>query len=98
MVKDQDTPYLSIVGHVLAAASDNQREYIRAMALVIMLCIGRESEVLCFVSDSRIGRMVEESEARCMIVHYFRDQELGLFWNSWGIRKCVGLRLQDDLR
>ena len=34
MVKDQDTPYLSIVGHVLAAASVDQEEYNRAVALI----------------------------------------------------------------
>ena len=35
MVKKQDAPYLSIVGHVLATASDDQEEYIRAVALIV---------------------------------------------------------------
>ena len=34
MVKDQDAPYLSIVGHVLAAATDNQEEYIKTVTLI----------------------------------------------------------------
>ena len=41
------------------------------MALVVMLCINYESEVSCFDDDSRVGRLVEDSETRCMIVHYF---------------------------
>ena len=35
MVKDQDTPYSSIVGHVLAVATDDQEEYIGAMAFCL---------------------------------------------------------------
>ena len=35
MVEDQDTPYLSIVGYVLAAATDGQEEYIGAVALIV---------------------------------------------------------------
>ena len=39
--------------------------------LVVMLCIGCESEVSCFDDDSRVGRLFEESEMRCVILHYF---------------------------
>ena len=35
MVKDQDVPYLSIIGHVLATASVDQEENIRVVALII---------------------------------------------------------------
>ena len=35
MVKDKDTPYLSIVGHVLAAAADDQEEDIEVVALIV---------------------------------------------------------------
>ena len=39
MVKDQDTPYLSIVGHVLAAASDDQEVYISGWPLLSLMGI-----------------------------------------------------------
>ena len=39
MVKDQDTPYLSIVGHVLVVATDDQEEYIGVVALLSMMGI-----------------------------------------------------------
>ena len=35
MVKDKDIPYLSIVGHMLAALSGDQEEYIREVALIL---------------------------------------------------------------
>ena len=35
MVKDKDTPYLSIVGHVLAGAADDQGEDIGTVALIV---------------------------------------------------------------
>ena len=35
MVQDQDAPYLSIVGHVLAASSVDREENIRMVALII---------------------------------------------------------------
>mgnify|MGYP001550320442 CR=1 FL=1 len=34
MVEDHDTPYLSIVGNVLAATWNDQEEYIRAVTLI----------------------------------------------------------------
>ena len=34
-VKDQDTPYWSIVAHVIAAALDDQEEYIRVVTLIV---------------------------------------------------------------
>ena len=35
MIKDQDTPYSSIIGHVLAEALDAHEEYIEAVALIV---------------------------------------------------------------
>ena len=44
-----------------------------------MLCIDCESEISCFYDDSRGGRLVEESEARCVIVHYLQIESQDCF-------------------
>ena len=49
------------------------------VVLVVMLCIDCESDVSCFDDDSRVGRLVEESETRCVIVHYFPTKVQGYF-------------------
>ena len=35
MLKDQDTPFSSIVGHVLVVATDDQDEYIEVVAFCL---------------------------------------------------------------
>ena len=69
MVKDQDTPYLSIVGHVLVAALDDQEEYIRAVTLIV--CDGyREWKCgFCSYDKGCVGALGEKSRMRSMIVH-----------------------------
>ena len=37
MAKDKDTPYLSIVGHVLATEADDQEDVIGAVALIVFV-------------------------------------------------------------
>ena len=68
-------------GMLLAAISSDQEEYIGAVALVVMLCIGCGSEVSCFDDDSYVGRVVEESYTRCVVAHYFQTE----------IQDCFGI-------
>ena len=46
-----------------------------AVTLFVMMCISYESKVLCLDNYFRVGRLVEESTTKCVIVHYVPDRE-----------------------
>ena len=72
MVKDQDTPYLSIIGHVLAVVLGDQEEYIRAMTLIILEGYREWKCGFCSYDKGHVGALGKESRMRTMMVHYFR--------------------------
>lgn len=49
------------------------------MTLVIVIKVNFKNEVLFFDDDPHFGRQVEESEVRCVIVHYFQTEGQGYF-------------------
>ena len=61
MVKDQDTPYLGIVRHVLATMWDDQEEYIRAVTLIVFDGYIRWTCGFCSSDKGRNRVWVEES-------------------------------------
>ena len=76
MVKDQDTPYLSIIGHVLAAGLGDQEEYIRAVTLIVLERYREWKCGLCSYDKGHVGALGKESRMRSMMVHYFQIQSL----------------------
>jgi hypothetical protein len=77
MVEDQDTPYWSIVGHVLVAASDDQEEYIRVVTLIAFEGYREWKCGFCSYDKGRVGTWDKESRIRGMIVHYLQIRSHG---------------------
>ena len=77
MVEDQDTPYWSIVAHVIAAALDDQEEYIRLVTLIVFDVYREWKCGFCSYDKCCDRALVEELRMSRMIVHYFHAKSQG---------------------
>ena len=77
MVEDQDTPYWSIVGHVLAVALDDQEEYIRVVTLIVFDVYREWKCCFCSYDKGCVGVWDGESRMWSVIVHYFQIRSQG---------------------
>ena len=86
MVKYRDAPYLSIIGHVLAASLGDQEEYISAVTLIILKGYREWKCGFCSYDKGHVGALGKESRMRSMMVHSFQIKSQGLILDGWEVR------------